>query len=236
MLTLPSNDHLVDLDDCLSIGGMSVDDDFMAMIGDDDDSASASVFKDIMIQLAQEHDPVKDSREEMFRADSIRSIDAECWIDDELFVDAVDAFEDEEPAQAHMHSSQDFGMQQQQLTMNAQRQKMIQQPPNGSSMNNNAEFEELWNAKMALLARFMKRSEATRQQVTRQREILLAEQKQRQQQQHVQQQQRHHAAEQSRYSSSLSSSMMGGFQVPSAFAQQGRRLNGFMSSMTPNVL
>jgi hypothetical protein len=114
MLPLASNDHLVDLGDCLSIGDISVDDDFMAMIGDDDDSASASVFEDIMIPLAQEHDPAKDRREEMFRADSIRSLDAVCWIDDELFVDAVDVFEDDEPAQAQMHSNQDFGMQQQQ--------------------------------------------------------------------------------------------------------------------------
>jgi hypothetical protein len=226
MLTLPSNDHLEDLDDCLSMGGMSVDDELMAMMGVYDDSASVTVLEDIMIPLAQENDPAKDRREQMFRADSIRSVDAECWIDDELFVDALDVFEDEESAQAQMHSSQDFGMQQQ--MMNAQRQQMTQQQPNGSNMNNNAQFEEFWNAKMAQLARSMKRSEATRHQVIRQREILLVEQKQ--------QQQRQHAAEQSRYLSSSSSSMMGGFQVPSSFAQQGRRLNGLMSSMRPNVL
>jgi long-subunit acyl-CoA synthetase (AMP-forming) len=177
MLTLTSNYHLVDLDNCLSIGGMSVDNDFMAMKGDDDDSASASVFEDIMIQLAQEHIPAKDRREEIFRSDSIRSLDAGCWIDDELFVDAVvDVFEHEEPAQAQMHTYQDFGMQQQ--MMNAQRQPMQQQQSIESIMNNNAQFEEVWNAKMAQLARSMKRSEGTRHQVIRQREILLAEQNQ----------------------------------------------------------
>jgi hypothetical protein len=227
MLTLTSNDHLVDLDDCLSIGGMSVDDELMAMIGDDDDPASASVFEDIMIPLAQEHKSAKGRR------GSIISLDDACWIDDEIFVDAVDFFEDEEPAQAQLHSSQDFGMQQHQQMTNVQRQQM---QSNGTNMNNNAEFEEVWNAKMAQLARSMKRSEATRNQVIRQREVLLAEQKQRHNQLVVQQQQRQHAADQSRYLSSTSSSIMGGFQVPSSFAKQGRRLSGFMSSMRQNIL
>jgi hypothetical protein len=226
------------------MGGMSDDDDLMAMIGDEDDAASVSLFEDIMIPLGQELESAKDRREEISRAGSIRSLDDACWIDDELFVDALDFFEDEEPAQAQaqMHSSQGFGMQKQQQMMNAQRQQM-QQQSNGANMNGNAAFEEVWSIKMAQLARSMKRSEATRHQVIRQREALLAEQTQRQQQQLVQQQQRQHAAqqrqhaaEQSRYLSSSSSSMMGGFQVPSAFAQQGRRLNGFMSSMRPNVL
>jgi hypothetical protein len=235
MMTLTSNDHLVDLDDCLSMGGMSDDDDLMAMIGDEDAAASVSVFEDIMIPVGQEHESALDRREEISRADSIRSLDDACWIDDELFVDAVDFFEDEEPAQAQMHFSQGFGMQKQQQMMNAQRHQM-QQQSNGTNTNGNAAFEEVWNAKMAQLARSMKRSEATRHQVIRQREVLLAEQKQRQQQQLVQQQQRQHAAEQSRYLSSTSSSMMGGFQVSGAFAKQGRRLSGFMSSMGRNVM
>jgi hypothetical protein len=60
--------------------------------------------------------------------------------------------------------------------MNVQRQQMQQQQSNGTNMNDNAEFEEVWNTKMAQLARSMKRSEATHPSSSHcQREVLLAE-------------------------------------------------------------
>ena len=159
-----------------------------------------------------------DKRQELARGNSIKSLDAE-WIDDDLFVNAVsdvsDIFDGDEdhfstpaidPVTSHHMGSVKYS--------SSHVPTEISTVPMNSDL-----FQEYWNSKMAQLAQSMKRSEATRTEVIRQREVLMAQQKRLQQYQ------------QSRYSTS--SSVMG---FPSSFAHQGRRLNGFMASMRPNML
>jgi len=253
MLSINNFQNFTDLDDCLSMGGMSVEDDLISIMDDasvsriagNDSSHSRDSIEDIIVPLSRE-DPDRSKEVCQFRDDSLRSLrsmDSECWIDDELFVDAVDVFEDEDDrvatsqtstTEAEFHSEKVVLVEKQKVQKHEEMQTSFTMMQGQQLPMNNVAFEEYWNAKMAQLARSMKRSEATRNQVIRQREILLAEQKRQQQ---MNQRQRQHAAQQSKYLSSASHSMVsntasGGMM---AIAQHGRRLNGFMSNMRPNI-
>lgn len=226
-----------DLNECNSVC-MSVEDDFLPIIdsvsltNNDVDSwlqgnLDGYESQDDSCMNLDEHsigglkncdEAFTDKRQELARGNSIKSLDAE-WIDDDLFVNAVsdvsDIFDGDEdhfstpaidPVTSHHMGSVKYS--------NSHVPTEISTVPMNSDL-----FQEYWNSKMAQLAQSMKRSEATRTEVIRQREVLMAQQKRLQQYQ------------QSRYSTS--SSVMG---FPSSFAHQGRRLNGFMASMRPNML